>query len=269
MRFRVYWQVFTVEVRKRMSYRADFWISSIAGILVQVSFFWFLTYALFASGRPALAGFSPQGMILYYVFVTLIGRVVQSTDMDLAISQDIYDGSLSRYLLYPVSYIALKYAQQWGGLAPQMVQLAIFGVMAPFVIGIPPEIRFSVGSLLMASCTIAIANLLHFLLVRPIQGVAFWADNVWSLMVTARFGMAILGGQLLPLELFPERFQQALAWLPFPYLYSFPTRTLLGMVTTEEWARGVAVTLVWCVVMSAVGSAVWRRGDLQYTGVGM
>jgi ABC-2 type transport system permease protein len=88
-------------------------------------------------------------------------------------------------------------------------------------------------------------------------------------MVAARFGMGMLGGQLLPLELFPQTVQQILAWLPFPYLYAVPTRTLLGTVHPAEWIAGMAITLFWCGIAAAIGRAVWRRGDLQYTGVGM
>jgi ABC-2 type transport system permease protein len=269
MRPKLFWEIFTVEARKKMSYRADFWINSVAGIFVHLSFYWFLTYALFASGRPLLAGFSLKGMILYYVFVTLIGRLVQSMDLEMGISQDIYDGGLSRYLLYPVRYGAVKYAQQWGGLAPQVLQLLLFGIMAPFILGIPPEVKITVPSILMAAVSIILANLLHFLLIRPVQAVSFWADNVWSLLVAARFGMAMLGGQLLPLQLFPEWAQQLLAWLPFPYLYSFPTLTLLGSVNPADWARGVVITIFWCLAATLAGNVVWQRGDLQYTGVGI
>ncbi len=269
MRPRLFWDVLTVEARKRMSYRADFWITSIVGTLVSFSFFWFLTYALFASGRPTLAGFSVQGMILYYFFVTLIGRLVQSTELDMGISQDIYDGSLSRYLLYPVRYGFVKYAQQWGALTPQMLQLILFGSLAPLVVGIPEEIHITVTAVAMATVSIAVANLLYFLLLRPVQAVAFWADNVWSLLVAARIGMSMLGGQLLPLQLFPEWAQSILAWLPFPYLYSAPARTLLGMVSLSEWAMGLAITAAWCGIIAAIGNRIWRRGDLQYTGVGM
>jgi len=102
MRARLLWNVFSVELRKRMSYRADFWINSVAGILVNLSVFWFLTYAMFAaSGQPTLGGYTERGMILYYVFVTLLGRIVQSNEMEMGISQDIYEGSLTRYLIYP------------------------------------------------------------------------------------------------------------------------------------------------------------------------
>jgi ABC-2 type transport system permease protein len=215
MRPRLFWNVFTIEARKRMSYRADFWINSVAGILVNFSVFWFLTHALFeASGRSTLAGFTPRGMVLYYVFAILTGRIVQSNEMELGIAQDIYEGSLNRYLIYPVPYAAVKFAEQAGALAPQMVQMVLFGVVAPLMVGIPEEIHITPASVAMCLVSLALANLLHYLLIFPIHAVAFWADNVWSLMVAERFAISLLGGLLLPLSLFPDWVRAPLSWLP-------------------------------------------------------
>jgi len=270
MRARLLWNVFSVELRKRMSYRADFWINSVAGILVNLSVFWFLTYAMFAaSGQPTLGGYTERGMILYYVFVTLLGRIVQSNEMEMGISQDIYEGSLTRYLIYPVSYQSVKYAEQAGSVAPQLIQLALFGFLAPLLVGIPAEVHITPASVAMGLIALALANVLHYLLVVPIQAVAFWADNVWSLLVAERIAIAFLGGQLAPISLFPGWAQAVLAWLPFPYLFSFPARTLMGSVGVAEWAVGLLVCLAWCGIAAGLGRWIWRRGDLQYTGVGI
>jgi len=270
MTARLLWNIFSVEVRKRMSYRADFWINSVVGVLVSLSVFWFLTYALFsASGQTMLAGYTERGMILYYVFVALMGRIVQSNEMEMGISQDIYEGSLTRYLIYPVSYKAVKYAEQAGSVAPQLIQLTLFGILAPLIIGIPPEVHITPASVAMGLTSLALANVLHYLLVIPIQAVAFWADNVWSLLVAERFAIAFLGGQLLPLGLFPEWARAGLEWLPFPYLFSFPARTLMGSVGPAEWAFGMVIALLWCGVAAGVGRWIWRRGDLEYSGVGI
>lgn len=270
MRPGLFWNIFTVEARKRMSYRADFWINSIAGILVNVSVFWFLTHAMFAaSGKSSLAGYSPRGMILYYVFVILIGRIVQSNEMELGISQDIYEGTLNRYLLYPVTYRAVKFAEQTGALAPQFVQLVVFGAVAPLIIGIPPEVHITPASVVMGLVALALANVLHYLVIFPIQAVAFWADNVWSLLVAERIAISLLGGLLLPLDLFPAWARELLSWLPFPYMFSFPVRALMGKLSVAEWATGLGVAGAWCGVAALVGQWVWRRGDLQYTGVGI
>jgi ABC-2 type transport system permease protein len=269
-RLSLYWNIVTTEARKRMSYRADFWINSLGAVAVNYSVFWSLAYALFtASGRPTLGGLSMRGMVIYYIFAVLIGRIVQSNDLQLGIPDDIYQGSLSRYLLYPVSYAAVKYAEQVGSLAPQMVQLLVLGGTVPFLIGIPPEIHVSPASIAMCVVSLVIANFLHYLLVFPIQAVAFWAENVWSLIVAERLLVSILGGMMLPLALFPECVRNILAWLPFPYLISVPIRTLIGSVEPSEWAQGIAISIAWCGIFALVGRMVWKRGDRQYTGVGI
>src|SRR5579883_1479027 len=188
MRFRLLWHIFSVEVRKRMSYRADFWVNLFGSFAVTFSVFWFLTYAMFAAtGRRSLGGFSPRSMLLYYLFAILMGRIVQSNELEGGISQDIYEGTLNRYLIYPVSYASVKFAEQAGSLAPQVIQLALFAAIVPVAVGIPEDIHITPATILMAAISLGIANLLHYLLILPIQAVAFWADNVWSLMIAERF----------------------------------------------------------------------------------
>jgi ABC-2 type transport system permease protein len=258
----------TSEVRRRMSYRADFWISALASIAVRVAVSAFIVKAVFAgSGRAGVAGFAESEMFLYYVAVILVGKLVQSTDLEQGISQDIYEGGLTRYLLYPVPYGVVKYVQQIGALGPAAIQILVFGAWIPFVVGVPAGV--SAGTVAMAVGAIVVANLLNFLITFPVQLVSFWADNVWSLMVMHRFASALLGGMLAPLALFPDGARQALEALPFRYLFAFPVETLLGRLSPAEWAIGMAVALGWCGVLAVVGRAVWRRGTYQYTGVGM
>ena len=116
---------------------------------------------------------------------------------------------------------------------------------------------------------VALANLLGFLLRFTVMLVAFWADNVWSLNVMLRFLSELLGGLMLPLSLFPQWAQDVLMWTPFPYLFYVPVMTLLGEVGAAEWAFGMLVTVVWTAVMAGVALAVWWRGRLSYTGVGI
>jgi ABC-2 type transport system permease protein len=270
MRLRLFGKIFTIEARKRMAYRTDFWINSVVGILVNFSVFWFLTHAMFAaSGRATLGGYTPRGMVLYYVFVILMAKIVQSNEMEMGVAQDIYEGYLNRYLIYPVPYFGMKYAEQAGWLAPQIIQLCIFGVLGPFVIGVPEEIRITPTSVVMSFVSLVLANLLHYFIIFPIHAVAFWADNVWSLVVAERIAIGFLGGLLFPLNLLPGWASDLLSWLPFPYLFSVPARVLMGDVNTADWLAGLAIAAAWCFVMAGVGRLVWRRGDLQYTGVGI
>lgn len=266
----VLWQVFSVEARKRMTYRSDFWINSLGGLVVNLTVYWALTTALFhSSGKPLIAGYTQQGLMLYYIFATLTSRIVQSGELDMATAQEIYDGSLSRYLLYPIPYAAVKYAQQWGALAPQLMQLALFGLLAPFLMGQGEDTHISAATIAMYLVSLVIANLLHFILMLPIQAVAFWADNVWSLAVAMRFITSLFGGLMVPIELFPAWARPAIEALPFTHLFGAPTRALLGKLSFAEWALGLGVAACWCLVIAIITRWVWRRGELQYTGVGI
>src|SRR5262249_40207060 len=97
---RVFWAIAGVEARKRMSYRADFWINAVVGFAAELGVAWFIVLAMF-SGGGRMGDYTRQGMLLYYVAVILAARVVRSADMEWAIADEIYQGALSRYLLYP------------------------------------------------------------------------------------------------------------------------------------------------------------------------
>jgi len=264
----LFWRIAGIEARKRMAYRSDFWINSLVAFATELGVAYFLVQAMFG-GEERLGEYSRRGMLLYYVAVILTARLVRPADLEWAISDDIYQGALNRYLLYPVSYGVMKYATQIGTLLPSIVQVLLFGAWVPFVLGVPEGLQVTPASAAMAAGAILVANLLHFLSVYPVQLVAFWADNCWSLLVAHRLVALVLGGLMLPLTLFPSWSQPILNALPFRYMFAFPVDVLLGRVTPGQYAAGLAIALGWCAANAALSAVVWRRGTLQYTGVGI
>ena len=269
MNARLFFQVFSVEARKLMSYRADFWITAIVGFIVQFGIVYFLWAAIMPEPGATIEGYSFDGMVLYYVLVLLLGRVVRGADHVAPVAQEIYEGALTRYLVFPVSYFRIKYAQHLGQLVPSSVQLLIFGLTFLVVMRVPEDVAFSPTSVAMAVVSVAVANMLYFTIAVTLQAVAFWADNVWSLTVMFRFVAHLLGGVMLPLALFPEWAQSTLAFLPFRYLFDFPVNTLIGRIDPQEWFLGLGVSLVWWIIAVGIQALVWRRGMLAYTGVGI
>jgi ABC-2 type transport system permease protein len=270
MNARLFFHVFTIQARKLMSYRADFWLSSVVSFLVELAIMFYLWRAVFAeTGAGKIGGFSLDAMILYYVAAILLGKLIRGNDRDVTVSTDIYEGGLTRYLLYPSSYFAFKYAEHLGSLLPAAVQLVVFGLLYGTFAGIPSDVALTPATIAMAACSVVVSNLLHFALLYPIQLVAFWADNVWSLNVMFRFACMMLGGLLLPLSLFPDWMQPVLAVLPFRYLFYVPATTLLGQVSVRDWAVGIAASLAWTAAIALATRLVWRRGTFQYTGVGI
>ena len=260
--------LFSTEVRRRMSYRLDFWISLILNFIAAVVIPWFFWGAIFASsGGREINGYSLTEMLLYVCLSVLVGRLVRGAEFVEDVANDIYQGTLNRYLLYPAGYLNLKYAQHLGALLSNMLQAFIFLPLVVWIVGSPGEL--SLLSLAMALPIILLANLLYYLMVFPIQAIAFWADNVWSLVVMTRMAAGLLGGGMIPLALFPDRVSAVLQVLPFACFFDLPIRTMLGQVGLREWLAGLALVSVWCVIFYAVGQLLWRKGERSYSGVGI
>jgi ABC-2 type transport system permease protein len=263
-------RVLGVEARKRMAYRVDFWIQALLVFAAELGVVWFVWTAVFeASGKETVGGFTRDGAVLYYVAVILIGKLVRGNEFgDGAMSMDIYEGGLTRYLLYPAPYFGMKYAQNLGALVPVALQFLLFGAAFPFLLA-GADGRPTVATVAMAIPSILAANLLYYLMAYPLQGVAFWADNVWSLAVAQRLVSNFLGGVLVPLTVFPVWSQPVLDALPFRHLFSEPVLVLIGRRDPTAWAGNLAIALAWCAGFALTGRLVFRRGSYRYTGVGI
>ncbi|MFN0058245.1 MAG: ABC transporter permease [Planctomycetota bacterium] len=270
MPLRLFLQILAIETKKAVSYRMDFWLGAVGSLLAGIGVPYFTWQAIYAArGTPLLGGYTFAGMVAYAIACTLIIKVVRGSDLTLGIANDIYDGTLNRYLVYPAGYLRFKFAQQCGVLTPSLLQLALVGGAFLLVLPQPADLAITPTSVAQALLSMAAANVLHFLICYPVQLVAFWADNVWSLIVMLRFISSLLGGGLIPLELFGAEAREWLGYLPFAHLYWTPVSALLGKLTMAEWLASLATTGLWCLACALVGRVLWRRGQLQYSGIGM
>ena len=270
MSARLFLQVMSMEARRRMSYRVDFWINAVAGFLAEFAIVYFLWKAMYAeSGADVIAGFTFEQVLVYYVVAILVGKIVRGTEFDGQPSEDIYQGGLNRYLVFPAPYFGIKYAQATGALLPAVVQAVLFGGTWWLVTGGAGMEGVTFVGCLMALSALLLANLLYYMMAYALHCISFWADNVWSLLVALRFTTSLLGGLMLPLALFPDGLRRVNEFLPFRNLFALPAEAFLGRITVDAWMEGMVVGGVWLVVVSALARVVWHRGQLQYSGIGI
>lgn len=258
---------YVMELKKLLSYRAEFWIGFLGTVLSQFGVAYFLWKAIFAArGADTLQGYTFGALMLYYLLVPLVERVVNGQEMGF-MSGEIYDGGLTRYLLYPVSYFRVKYMAKLAQSTIYLAQMAL--VLSLFLATFRTPFEMTPLSALMTFPVFFLSGVLVFTLTACLEMLAFWADNVWSILVLNRMVTNLLGGGLLPLAFFPEWARSTLEWLPWTRLVSFPVRCVLGQVGAAEWARGLFLTGMWIVVFAALGNWLWRKGIRSYAGVGI
>jgi ABC-2 type transport system permease protein len=98
--------------------------------------------------------------------------------------------------------------------------------------------------------------------------LCFWTTRgqaVFDLYMTSEL---LLSGRLVPLKLMPGWAQTLAAFLPFKYAFYYPIESLVGNLSTAALLRGLALQLLWIVILTAIFRVVWRTAIRRYSAVG-
>lgn len=261
----VYFSFFLLEFKKWMGYRIDFWLQLFANLFVEVALAYFLWDSIFSSQNVSyIGGFTFEQMLTYYILGSFIGKIVRTGD-EMQFSREIYEGTITKFLLYPVSTLWLKLVVKSSYSTLTYSQFLICIFVLPFLL---PSFHLDFFSLFVGTYILIFSIILSYLLNVMMEIAAFWAENVWALVVLMRFACQFLGGSLLPLSLFPESVQKILFFTPFPYTFYVPTKMMMGEWSLQLFIEAQVIAVFWIAVLSGLATFMWRRGQLLYTGVG-
>lgn len=256
------------ELRKILAYRVDFWVTFLGQTVVQLFIARALWANIFAStGNEVMEGYTLSMMTLYFLIVPIGNRILQGEGMGF-VSREIYDGTFSRYLIYPLTFFNYKTITSLTYSAFYILQLLIIYLIYQGVIssGITSQM---ILSLLTGAVVFLFAAFTYLNMTMSVELLALWADNIWSLNVMLRFFTYFLGGSFVPIEFFPDWLRASLSWTPFPYLVSLPIKTIMGLTTPYEVTRGLLILLTWAILMRILARFIWSKGQFRYSGVGI
>lgn len=259
----------SMELRKAFAYRMDFWVNFIFSAIGRLTIIYFLWKSVYSfQNTNDIGGRTFEQTMLYFVILFFVDNIVRSSSMKFGvISRDIYDGSLTRYLLYPMDVLPIKFAQLMGQTVVGFAQMALGLLVLSTIIGpevFPSPIAFVQGVLLMVP-----AIVLYFMIVFAIELSSFWADNVWSLLVMTQFISGFFGGMYAPITMFPDSVQVWMKRMPFYHTLGSPTEAFLGHATWMSVLEGFLYSGFWLTVAAVSIRWVWGRGVRQYSGVGI
>lgn len=261
---------FDLELRKQLTYRSDFWINfglNAFGRLVIAYYLWVAVFA--ASAKPEIGGLTFHQTLSYFFISLFVDMIVRSSSQRLGlVAQEIYDGSLSRYLVYPTQFLDFKTSRILVYAVVGLIQMSL-GYLALWVLFGSQLQLFALQPVLMGLISLVPGLVLYFLAAFALEMIAFWAEGVWSLNVILRFASGFLGGSFLPISMFPEAWQKVLYLLPFYGMVGMPTEAFMGRKSWEQvWSNG-QISLIWIALFAGLSHLIWRKGIRKFSGVGM
>ena len=261
--------VVSMEFRKLIAYRTDFWITLTGQVFINLTIARALWQSVFETQQTqVMEGFTLETMTLYYVCIVVGNRVMNGENIGF-ISREIYEGTFSRYLLYPLSVFQYKTLTYLTHSAFYAMMLILVYSLYHLIFVPGPLGLIGIGNLLIGTWLFFFSAAIYVLMSMMVELLALWAENIWSLMVMLRFFTTFFGGGLVPLAFFPHWAREILQFTPFPYLLSLPVKTILGMTSATEILSGMGILVLWGLFFAGVVKLMWSVGQKSYSGVGV
>jgi ABC-2 type transport system permease protein len=141
------------------------------------------------------------------------------------VEQDVRTGRLAVQLVRPLSYAATHFGQSMGERLVRFgANLAIGSVVALLLVG---PIAFSFSGLTMFLLALPMAFVIDFLAGLLVGLCAFWLESTQGIALIYSRLMMVLGGLLVPIDVYPDSVQPILRALPFAAILNAPGRMLV------------------------------------------
>jgi ABC-2 type transport system permease protein len=259
MSWGVYWIAFTSSVRRTLQSRGQ--------LAVRVLFYGVILGVLSALWKVATA--VNGGSVAGYDFRALLWYLVASEASVISINPrlieyvgiDIGSGLIAVEMLRPISVVGLRIATALGeSLVRFACAITLGALFAWFTVGLPHDLAAAAVALPAAILAIA-ANLAAQ---HSFAAIAFWVNDskaAWFLYQKLVF---LVGGMLLPLELFPPVLAHVSRLLPFWTMSYVPARLLSGHF--EPWL--LLIQVGWLLVLMSAAAFVFGLGQRRLEVVG-
>jgi ABC-2 type transport system permease protein len=268
---RKYSKIFRVTLIERMTYRGDFFLSTILRFLPMVTtiLLWKAIYAGAKYADPAtqeLAGYTFHNMIAYLLLVHISRMFSSMPGLAAGIARDVREGTLKKYLLQPIDMIAYlvsyRVAHKAAYIATSSLPYALLFFLCREYFDRWPDL----WTLAVYVLSLFLAFLVGFFFEATIGMMGFWFLEVSSLLYIVNTVNFFVSGHMFPLDLLSWGWMLKL--LPFQYMAYFPAAVFLQKIEGPDLIQGLLGELVWALIFIGLSRWLYRLGLRRYSAYG-
>ncbi len=259
--------IFQMGLEYALEYRFDFLFSMISCIFPIIIQFFLWSAIYLQPGASIDNGYTYEQMILYTLTAGFVSKLVIG-GFEYEINEDIKNGGLNKYLIRPVHYMRYYFFSFLGKKVPSAVILLSAVAITTGVAGIALKTAISPVHILFFLVSLVLALILNFCLMFCIAMYSFWVTDVSKLFGTISIVLVVLSGGVFPMDLFGNVVRTVSHILPFCYTTQFPTDILTGRLSQNAIVSGIAIQLLWIVLLVFIGSLLWKKGLKRFISAG-
>ncbi|MFN0072926.1 MAG: ABC transporter permease [Chloroflexota bacterium] len=231
---------------------------------IMMLFFWDVAY----ESSDVVAGYRLPEMLAYTLGVLVLRNLI-TVHVEWEIDYEVRQGTLSNYLVRPISPWTIWFFNQLGWRIWRTVLVSPILIVAVIVLAPSLEVP-ALGPVELVGfvTSLVLAYIVCFLFKLVLGFTAFWLTNIQAVISLSDVIVYLFGGILIPLELLPETLQSMALFLPLQSIFAFPLSVMLGRAQGLEMIHGLFGQVVWAVILSGLATLMWRAGLRHYEAVG-
>ncbi|NKB71082.1 MAG: hypothetical protein GKR89_28770 [Candidatus Latescibacteria bacterium] len=251
----------SISTQEFLAYHFSVFCSVATGISLTIApiVFW---KAVYGAGEGDIAGFSPNDMVLYMIVTSFVNGFIWVPP---TVRRNIIEGEMTSHLLLPANYLLNCFFQTTGYKIWNW--LSRFVLLGLLLILFLRDIELATGLWIYPSGLLALvlAYLVNFLFRFCLELLAFWTESTPPLIATLQ---ELFGGRFVPLVFLPGALQGFADLLPFKSMLYFPSMVLVGKVSPTEFLHGLALQVLWILLLLAGIRLIWGKGVRRYAAYG-
>jgi ABC-2 type transport system permease protein len=252
--FDKYWMIFKIQLQNSLAYPAELLWRSLAILLFLWVFtqLWRVAYSTTTNGE--LGGLTLNQMLWYLMLAESIE--LSRPRFARSIADAVKDGSIAYLLNKPYNFLLYQMGVSAGDTVLRMAMNLVFGsTLVWAMVGPPPSpkgypfvIIAMAGSWLINYCITCLIGL-----------TAFVTEEVAPFEWIYQKFIFILGGMMIPLDLYPTWLQNISKALPFPYMMYGPSK-LFVTPSFEFFIRLLIIQIFWIALLGLSLMLTYRSG---------
>ncbi len=221
--------------------------------------------AIFAStGHTLMAGYPREMYLSYALWAAFFARISTNWMYEYSMIDDIDTGAVNSCLTRPISFYEYYLGQFMG----YKFLTALISLIAPVIVLIfwPQAAiwwRLPIAFLLSMYYLILVYTLSF-----AVASLGFFLNRVHSFTGAKNVALAMITGELFPLDLIPEPFRHWILLLPFANGVYVPVGYLTGRLQLAAIGNGFVSTTIGILAIGLIAQTLWHAGRKQYSGTG-
>ncbi|MBX7143364.1 MAG: hypothetical protein K1X79_02845 [Oligoflexia bacterium] len=252
-----YLEAARISFRSRAAYPITL-LSRLLTIGLRIWIFYAVYSATYRSvGGDQIGGLSLAQLLWVLALTQSFQASMRPPSISTIVEEEIRSGEFAYTVCRPFSYVIYHLASHIGRSLPTLF-VNVCGVCAVCLVLVGP-ISVSTSSVGLGLLCLCLGIIIDFLLTFSIGLSALWIEDTFGAFILYQKTQLVLGGQILPLTMFPGLMRSIAERLPFAVSFYSAAHLLVDFDYPLFWSV-IGVQVFWILAGALIAQTCFRRG---------